>query len=102
MHAEAAAKAGASESSAFGRPGAPFDRRAPFLVGFLGATGAILAAGKAWLIVAAGQVLVLIGVAFFIAARRSSRVLLGGDLHVSVHERKQQLVTARSRMPVSV
>jgi predicted PurR-regulated permease PerM len=54
-------------SRAFGNPGPAFDHRAPFFVGFLGALGAILAVTLAWLIFIAGQVLVLIGVAFFIA-----------------------------------
>jgi predicted PurR-regulated permease PerM len=67
IHADAAAQAGASLSRAFGNPGPAFDHRAPFFVGFLGALGAILAVTLAWLIVIAGQVLVLIGVAFFIA-----------------------------------
>jgi predicted PurR-regulated permease PerM len=67
IRADAAAHAGVSEETAFGQVGRPFDRRAPFLVGFTGALGVACAFALAWMVIAAGQVLVLLGLAFFIA-----------------------------------
>lgn len=67
IHADAAAQAGVSRATAFGEVGEPFDRRSPFLVGFMGAMGIACAAAIAWTIVIVGQVLVLLGLAFFIA-----------------------------------
>ncbi len=67
IHADAAAHAGVSEDTEFGTVGEPFDRRSPFFVGFTGALGVACAAAIAWTIVAAGQILVLLGLAFFIA-----------------------------------
>ncbi len=67
IHADAAAEAGVSPHTAFGNVGRPFDRQAPFFVGFMGAMGAICAFAIAWTVVIAGQVLVLLGLAFFIA-----------------------------------
>jgi predicted PurR-regulated permease PerM len=67
MHADAAAEAGADADNEFGRPGRKFDRRAPFFVGFVGALGVACAFALAYLVVAVGQILVLIGLAFFLA-----------------------------------
>jgi predicted PurR-regulated permease PerM len=67
IHAEAAVEAGASEQNEYGRPGRPFDRRSPFFVGFVAALGVAAAFALCYLVVAAGQVLVLLGLAFFIA-----------------------------------
>jgi predicted PurR-regulated permease PerM len=67
IHAEAVAEAGASEQNEYGRPGRPFDRRSPFFIGFVAALGVALAFALCYLVVAAGQVLVLLGLAFFIA-----------------------------------
>jgi predicted PurR-regulated permease PerM len=67
IRADAAVNAGVSPDTAFGEVGRPFDRHAPFLVGFTGALGVACAFALAWMIVAAGQVLVLLGLAFFIA-----------------------------------
>jgi predicted PurR-regulated permease PerM len=67
IHAEAEAAAGASEDDAFGHVGQPFNRRSPFYLGFFAALGVVCAAALAYLIVAAGQVLVLLGLAFFLA-----------------------------------
>jgi predicted PurR-regulated permease PerM len=67
IRADAAAQAGVSPETEFGEVGRPFDRRAPFLVGFTGALGVACAFAVAWTIVAAGQVLVLLGLAFFLA-----------------------------------
>jgi predicted PurR-regulated permease PerM len=51
-----------------GEPGPPLDHKAPFYVGFVGAAGALLAYWLATNIAAIGSTLVLILVAFFIAA----------------------------------
>jgi predicted PurR-regulated permease PerM len=67
IRTDAAANAGVSEQTAFGHVGRPFDRNAPFFVGFTGALGVACAFALAWSVVAAGQVLVLLGLAFFIA-----------------------------------
>jgi predicted PurR-regulated permease PerM len=67
IHADAATEAGASAEDEFGRSGPRFDRSAPFFVGFVGALGVACAFGLAYLVVAIGQVLVLIGLAFFLA-----------------------------------
>ncbi len=67
IHTDAEAEAGVSEETAFGTVGRPFDRRAPFFVGFTAALGVACALAIAWAVVAAGQVLVLLGLAFFLA-----------------------------------
>jgi predicted PurR-regulated permease PerM len=51
-----------------GEPGPPFDHRAPFFVGFVGALGALLAYWLATSIAAIGSTLVLIVVSLFLAA----------------------------------
>jgi predicted PurR-regulated permease PerM len=67
IHADAAAEAGANAESRFGRPGPKFDRNAPFFVGFVGASGVACAFALAYIVVAIGQILVLVGLAFFLA-----------------------------------
>ena len=67
IHAAARVEAGASAEHGFGQPGQPFDRRSPFFVGLVGALGVVVAAALAWLIVEMGEVLVLLGLALFIA-----------------------------------
>jgi predicted PurR-regulated permease PerM len=67
IRAEAREKAGVSEENAFGRIGRPFDRRSPLFVGFVAAVGALGAIALAYLVVVAGQILVLLGLAFFLA-----------------------------------
>ena len=67
IHAHAAAEAGATADNELGRSGRRFDRSAPFFVGFVGALGVACAFALAYIVVAAGQVLVLIGLAFFLA-----------------------------------
>jgi predicted PurR-regulated permease PerM len=67
LRAEAAVEAGASSDNEYGRVGRPFDRRAPFYLGFMAALGVACALAIAWIVVAAGQVLILLGLAFFIA-----------------------------------
>jgi predicted PurR-regulated permease PerM len=67
IRARAEAQAGVTEETAFGEVGRPFDRRGPFFVGFTGALGVACAVALAYTVVAAGQLLVLLGLAFFIA-----------------------------------
>lgn len=67
IRAEAEAEAGAGDEAAFGRVGRPFDRKSPFYIGFVGALGVALALALAYLVVQAGQILVLLGLAFFLA-----------------------------------
>ena len=51
-----------------GEPGPPLDHRAPFYVGFVGATGALVAFWLLTHIEAVGSTLILIVVALFLAA----------------------------------
>jgi predicted PurR-regulated permease PerM len=67
IRARAEAQAGVTKETAFGEVGRPFDRKGPFFVGFMGALGVACAFALAWSVVVAGQVLVLLGLAFFIA-----------------------------------
>jgi len=75
IRARAEAQAGVTTETAFGEVGRPFNRRAPFFMGFLGALGVACAAALAYAVVAAGQVLVLIGLSFFIAVGLDPLVL---------------------------
>ncbi|MGD1051806.1 MAG: AI-2E family transporter [Solirubrobacteraceae bacterium] len=67
IRAEAEVAAGATPENEFGRPGRPFNRKSPFYIGFVGALGVACALAIAWVIVVAGEILVLLGLAFFIA-----------------------------------
>jgi predicted PurR-regulated permease PerM len=67
IHAHAAAEAGATAENEFGKAGPRFDRRAPFYLGFVGALGVACAYALSYTVVAVGQILVLIGLAFFLA-----------------------------------
>src|SRR5581483_10614919 len=67
IRADAVVQADVSPENEFGTVGRPFDRRGPFLIGLVGALGAVCALALAWMVIAAGQVLVLLGLAFFIA-----------------------------------
>jgi predicted PurR-regulated permease PerM len=67
IHAAAQVEAGASPEHGFGQPGQPFDRRSPFFIGVVGALGVVVAVALAWLVVEMGEVLVLLGLALFIA-----------------------------------
>jgi predicted PurR-regulated permease PerM len=67
MHADAAAEAGATAENKFGKPGPRFDRRSPFFVGFVGALGVACAFALSYIFVAIGQILVLVGLSFFLA-----------------------------------
>jgi predicted PurR-regulated permease PerM len=65
--AEAVAARISTEQRPLGRPGKPLNRRSPFFVGMLGAAGVATTYLIAELIVTAQSMLVLIGLAFFIA-----------------------------------
>jgi predicted PurR-regulated permease PerM len=62
------AAAEAQETGGFGRPGKPLDRRSPFFIGMAAAAGVAVTYGVAELVIRARSVLVLIGLALFIAA----------------------------------
>ncbi|MBY8862227.1 AI-2E family transporter [Nocardia sp. CA2R105] len=65
--AEAAAARASTPAHPLGRPGRLFDRRSPFLVGMTGAAGVAVTYALIQAILAAGQALTLIVVAFFLA-----------------------------------
>jgi predicted PurR-regulated permease PerM len=67
IRADAEVQAEVSPENEFGTVGRPFDHRSPFFIGFMGALGVACAFALAWTVVVAGQVLVLLGLAFFIA-----------------------------------
>jgi predicted PurR-regulated permease PerM len=62
------AAAAAENSSGLGTPGRPLDRRSPFFIGMAAAAGVAVTYGVAELVIRARSVLVLIGVALFVAA----------------------------------
>ncbi|WP_084532234.1 AI-2E family transporter [Nocardia miyunensis] len=66
-NAEAAAAQASTPAHPLGRPGRLFDRRSPFLVGLTGAAGVAVTYALIQAILAAGQALTLIVVAFFLA-----------------------------------
>jgi predicted PurR-regulated permease PerM len=63
-----AAATQAEETGGLGRLGRPMDRRSPFFIGMAGAAGVAVTIGLVELAIKAGSVLVLIGLALFIAA----------------------------------
>jgi predicted PurR-regulated permease PerM len=63
-----AAATSAQESDGLGKPGRPLDRRSPFFIGMAAAAGVAVTYGVAELVIRARGVLVLIGLALFIAA----------------------------------
>jgi predicted PurR-regulated permease PerM len=63
---EAAAQA--KETGGLGHPGEPLNKRSPFFVGLAGAAGVAVTYGLAELLIRARSVLILIGLALFIAA----------------------------------
>lgn len=67
IQARAAVEARASDEHEYGRLGPPFDRRSPFFVGLFASFGVGTAFVLAWVVFTAGQVLTLLGLAFFIA-----------------------------------
>jgi predicted PurR-regulated permease PerM len=62
------AAAMAEETGGLGRPGRPLDRRSPFFIGMTAAAGVAVTYGVAELVIRARSVLVLIGLALFMAA----------------------------------
>ncbi len=67
IRARAMAEADASPENEYGVLGKPFDRSSPFLIGFFGALGVACAFVLAYIVVQAEQVLVLLGLSFFLA-----------------------------------
>lgn len=65
--AEAAAAEMKTDSHPHGDPGRRFDRRSPFFIGMTAAAGVAVTYGATHVLIAAGSVLLLIGVAFFLA-----------------------------------
>ena len=63
-----AAAGQAEETSGLGRLGRPIDRRSPFFIGMAGAAGVVITIALVELVIHARSVLVLIGLALFIAA----------------------------------
>jgi AI-2E family transporter len=62
------AAAVAEETGGLGTPGQPINRRSPFMIGMLAAFGVAVAYGLIELIIGARSVLIIIGLALFIAA----------------------------------
>lgn len=65
--AEAAAAQLSTAQHAFGRPGRPLNRRSPFVIGMSAAAGVAVTVGMVGMIISARDVLVLIGLALFLA-----------------------------------
>ncbi len=55
------------EAGGLGRPGRPVNRRSPFFIGLTGAAGVAVTYGLAEIVIKAGSVLILVGMAFFVA-----------------------------------
>src|SRR5689334_7746852 len=66
--AESEAERAKTADAPLGRPGKPLNRRSPFFVGMLGAAGVAVTYGLVQLVLAAGEVLTLVGLALFLAA----------------------------------
>jgi predicted PurR-regulated permease PerM len=65
--AEEAAAAASTTEAPLGRPGRPLNRRSPFVMGLLGAAGVAVTYGLVQLLIASREVLILIGLALFLA-----------------------------------
>ncbi len=65
--AEDAAEAARTPETPLGRPGRPINRRSPFVIGMLGAAGVAVTYGLIRLLAASSEVLLLVGVALFLA-----------------------------------
>jgi predicted PurR-regulated permease PerM len=61
------AAAMAEETGGLGKPGLPVNRRSPFMIGMTGALGVAVAYGLVELVIRARSVLIIIGLALFIA-----------------------------------
>jgi hypothetical protein len=66
--AVAIAAATAGETGGLGRPGRPMNHRSPFFIGMAAAAGVAVTYGLLEILLKAGSVLILIGLALFIAA----------------------------------
>ena len=62
------AAAVAEETGGLGKPGKPINRRSPFMIGLTAAFGVATAYGLIELVIRARSVLIIIGLAFFVAA----------------------------------
>jgi predicted PurR-regulated permease PerM len=58
----------AEETGGLGRPGRPMNRRSPFFIGMTATAGVAITIGLIELLVKAGSILILVGMALFIAA----------------------------------
>jgi predicted PurR-regulated permease PerM len=58
----------AEETGGLGRPGRPLNRRSPFFIGMTAAAGVAVTVGIIELLIKAGSILILVGMALFIAA----------------------------------
>src|SRR5580698_1387837 len=58
----------AEETGGLGTPGRPINKRSPFMIGLTGALGVAVAFGLIELVIRARSVLIIIGLAVFIAA----------------------------------
>jgi len=58
----------AEETDGLGRPGRPLNRRSPFFIGMTATAGVAITVGVIELIIKAGSILILVGMALFIAA----------------------------------
>jgi predicted PurR-regulated permease PerM len=58
----------AEETGGLGRPGRPLNRRSPFFIGMTAAAGVAVTIGLIELLIKAGSILILVGMALFIAA----------------------------------
>jgi predicted PurR-regulated permease PerM len=67
IHEAAKVEAEVSDVLLFGQPGPPFDRKAPFFVGLGGALGVAVVVALCAMVLAVGQILLLIGLAITIA-----------------------------------
>lgn len=65
--AETQAARASTDEAPLGQPGKPLNRRSPFFVGLLGAAGVATTYGLLLLLQAASQVLILVGLALFLA-----------------------------------
>ena len=65
--AEAAAAQTRTDEAPLGQPGRPMNRRSPYFIGLLGAAGVATTYALAELVLAAREVLVLVGLALFLA-----------------------------------
>src|SRR5579875_3861116 len=67
IHAAAELEAGVDDDLAYGRVGPRFDRRSPFYIGLMGALGVAVVFAIGSIVVAIGQILLLIAMAIVIA-----------------------------------